>query len=530
MNGYFQLSITENGTGVKVFPPTDGGKSILTADVREYLDTRNIQYDIKAVDTAVTNADGNVVVFTEAKILPERESYRLTVSDDEMMATAYFYPPSDGAQGELMTAQEVLTDLSYKNITYGVQKDAVEAFFAKRMYCTELVVAEGKPVKEGVDASIEYMFNSDLHAKPKIKEDGTVDFFNLDLICHCQAGDVLAKLTPEDLGEDGWSIYDKPVSPQQVKHLDLKGNKNCVISEDKLTLSAGVSGHVSLNQGEVMVSNVYTVDNVDVSTGNVKYDGSIVISGDVDTGFEVNATGDVEVKGSVAGAKINAKGNVVLNRGINGMGKGEIVAGGNVVTKYIESASVRAGGTVSAESIMHSKVMAGTEIYVDGKRGFISGSQVSAKERITAKTLGSEMGANTLVEVGVDPTVKERVKKMQAQIADAEKKREAIQPTLQNFMKLLKSGAKLNEQQTKFAQQTLTQNKILEGLIAKNTAEIERAKELMQEAKRAEIIVNDNCYPGTTIGISDLSMNIKAPVRFSRFIIKEGEIRIAPVN
>ena len=174
--------------------------------------------------------------------------------------------------------------------------------------------------------------------------------------------------------------------------------------------------------------------------------------------------------------------------------------------------------------------MAGTEIYVDGKRGFISGSQVSAKERITAKTLGSEMGANTLIEVGVDPTVKERVKKMQAQIADAEKKREAIQPTLQNFMKLLKSGAKLNEQQTKFAQQTLTQNKILEGLIAKNTAEIERAKELMQEAKRAEIIVNDNCYPGTTIGISDLSMNIKSPVRFSRFIIKEGEIRIAPVN
>ena len=530
MNGYFQLVVTDSGTGVEVHAPSDGGRAILLTDIREYLDARNISYDIKALDEAVTNADGSAKIFSSAKIMAERESYRLTVSDDEMMATAYFYPPSKGVQGEAMTAAEMLNDLTYKQITYGVQKDAVNAYFANRMYCTEIVVAEGKPVVQGTDASIEYLFNADLHAKPKIKEDGTVDFFNLDLISHVQEGDVLARLTPETLGEDGWNIYDKPVSPDQVKHLDLKGNRNCVLSEDKLTLTAGVSGHVSLNQGEVMVSNVYTVDNVDVSTGNIKYDGSIVISGDVDSGFSVEASGDIEVKGSVAGAKLTAKGNVVLTRGINGMGKGEIIAGGNVVTKFIESASVRAGGTVSAESIMHSKVMAGTEIYVDGKRGFISGSQVSAKERITAKTLGSEMGANTLIEVGVDPTVKERVKKMQAQIADAEKKREAIQPTLQNFMKLLKSGAKLNEQQTKFAQQTLTQNKILEGLIAKNTAEIERAKELMQEAKRAEIIVNDNCYPGTTIGISDLSMNIKSPVRFSRFIIKEGEIRIAPVN
>ena len=529
MNGYFQLVVVPNGTGVKVFAPTDGGRAITVTDIREYLDQRSISYDVVKLDEAIQKADGSAVLFNGQKIMPERESYRLDISYDEMTATAFFYPPSDGEKGELMTADELKKDLVYQKITYGVQDANIEAFFKNRQYCTDIVLAQGKPVREGKDAHIEYLFKTDMHAKPQMKEDGTVDFFSLDLISHCKEGDELAKLTPEDPGEDGWNIYNKPVLPQKVQALKLKGNKNCIISEDGLTLSAGVNGHVSLYNNEVSVSNVYTVQGVDASTGNIDYDGSVVVNGDVESGFSVKSNGDVEVKGSVGGASIRAKGNVVLVRGMNGGTSGEIVAGGNVVTKFLEGATVKAGGSVSAESIMRSTVQAGTEVYVDGKRGFIAGGQVSAKERVVAKTLGSEMGAATLIEVGADPTLKESVKKMQAQIADAEKKKEAIQGPLSNLLRILKSGAQLKPEQLKYLQQLNMQNKIFDSTIEKNTAAVEAAKEQMKSAKRGEVIVNETAYPGTTIAISDLSREVKTAVKFSRFVIDEGEIRITAV-
>lgn len=529
MNGYFQLMITDAGTGVRVFAATDGGRSVLTTDVREYLDKRGITYDLVVLDKAVNAADGEVAIFNNTPAMAERESYRLDVSDDGMKATGFFYPPSDGVKGEYMTAQEVKNDLTFQKITYGVQDAEIEAYFKERRYCTEITLALGKPVREGSDAQVEYLFNTDRRAKPQMRDDGTVDFFNLDLISHCQQGDELARLTPEDPGEDGWTVYDKPVQPQKVKHLDLKGNKNCVISEDKLTLSAGVSGHVALNGYEVCVSNVFQVENVDVSTGNIDYDGSVVVNGNVESGFMVKAIGDIEVKGAVGGAVLRAKGNVVLTRGINGMTKGEIHAGGNVVAKFIEAAFVKAGGSVSAESIMRSKVQAGTEIFVDGRKGFIAGGHVAARERITAKTLGSEMGANTLIEVGADPSLKENVKKMKAQVDDAEKKKEAIVMPLANFVRILKSGGTLKPDQLKYMQQLNMQNKILDTLIEKNTAAIEAAQVQMQEGKNAEVIVNETAFPGTTIGIGDLTREIKTAVKFSRFKIDEGEIRIAAI-
>ena len=75
----------------------------------------------------------------------------------------------------------------------GIDEAAVEAYLAKRNYCEDIVIARGKEPVQGKDARIEYFFNTDLSAKPKRNEDGTVDFFHLDTINHCKEGDVLAK-------------------------------------------------------------------------------------------------------------------------------------------------------------------------------------------------------------------------------------------------------------------------------------------------------------------------------------------------
>ena len=147
--------------------------------VRDYLDDKKIEYDVVKISEAVTNQEEEVVIFTEAQIMPERECCIFESSKDRMTVTAVFYPPTEGA--ELMTEEEVLSSLAYRKIVYGIQKDVIHDFFEHRKYCTEIVVAQGKPVKQGQNARVEYHFNVNLRPKPALREDGSVDYHNLNL-------------------------------------------------------------------------------------------------------------------------------------------------------------------------------------------------------------------------------------------------------------------------------------------------------------------------------------------------------------
>ena len=99
-----------------------------------------------------------------------------------------------------MSAEELLNDLALKKITTGIRKEEIQKFLESPDYCTDFVAAQGKLPRIGKDARIEYYFETNLKAKPTLNDDGTVDFFHLNTIAHCNKGDVLARLFPEDPG------------------------------------------------------------------------------------------------------------------------------------------------------------------------------------------------------------------------------------------------------------------------------------------------------------------------------------------
>ncbi len=525
MNGYFQIVITDQGTGIKVFKPQGDGEPLNINVVRDYLEDRKITYDLTKVNEAVTNQDEEVVLFTEAKILPEREGVKFESSKDRMTVTAIFYPPTEGAQ--LLTEKEVLDSLAYRKIIYGVQTENIHKFFENREYCKEIVVAEGKPVKQGQNAKVEYHFNVNRRPRPALKEDGSVDYFNLNLINNVNEGDLLATLHPEVPGEAGINTLGENIKAAAVKSTFIKFGKNTRLSEDKMTLYAEKSGHVTLKEGKVTVSDVLVLENVDVSTGNIDCEGSVEVKGIVATNFSVKAGGNIVVKGIVEGATLEAGNDVVLELGAKA--GGNITAGGNIVAKFIENATLTAKGGITCECILHSTVIAGTEINVTGKRGFIAGGKVCAADKITAKILGSEMGANTIVEVGSDPQLKIRLKELQKEMAAAQKNIESIKPTIEGFSKMLKAGAKFTPDQVANVQKLVGLNKTLTEQIQSNSEEYAELMEKLAEQKEAEVIVEGTAYPGTTVNIGELSMIVKKPVQYSRFVVKEGDVRLAPI-
>lgn len=528
-NGYFQIGCTGVGTVVKLVKPVDGGNEVTAKEIAEYLSGHRIMYDTglltKGIQTAASAANNEFLFLVNKDITPEiRESYVLTIRPDRMLASVRFYPPS--MKGERMTAQEFLMDLKAKGIAFGIKKKEIEAFFAKPGYCTDFIVAMGIPARNGCDARIKYFFNTDLHAKPTLNEDGSVDFFHLNTICHCQKGEVLARLYPEDPGENGITIYGESVKPREVKRKHLGFGRNITLSPDGLQITSDVDGHVTLVEGKVFVSDVLEVENVDTSTGDIEYEGSVRVNGNVLTNFSIKAKGNVEVRGVVEGARIEAGGDIIIARGMNGMGRGTLAANGNVVAKFLENATVSAKGYVSTESILHSRVMAGTEINVTGRKGFITGGRVSATNAVRVKTLGSPMGADTIVEVGADPSVKLRIQELQKLVMEHKKAIEISHPVLTANMQKLQQGVKLTPDQMKSFQEILQEENRRKQEMEQYLQEMEGLQVILDESSNAGVEVSGEVFAGTKICIGDVSMVVKNSMKFCKFVKQQGDVRM----
>lgn len=268
------------------------------------------------------------------------------------------------------------------------------------------------------------------------------------------------------------------------------------------------------------------VDNVNPATGNIECEGSVVVLGNVCENFSVKAKGTVEVKGVVEGAYIESGENIIIARGMKGMGKGKLKAQGNIIAKFIENSDAEAAGYISTDSILHSTVRAGTEITVSGKRGFITGGKVTATNLISVKTLGSDMGADTIVEVGVDPTVKTRIAQLQKLIQDDKKSIEQNEPTIASFLAKMKGGANLSMDQKMYMQSLLTDQKAKKEEYEAAIQELESYEDLLDASNAARVEVTGDVFAGTKICISDVSMVVKTPMTYCQFKKIDGDVKM----
>lgn len=524
-NGFFQLVHKAGGTYIKLTAPRGGGEPLSLIELMEYLHERKIAYHSKTLaDACGELVSEKLVKLNNDSVYPFRESYSLHISTDNMSAVARFYPPSLGA--EKMTAEEMIADLMANKITMGICTDNIQQFFNERHYCQDVTVAKGRPYTAGVSGKIEYFFATDRKAKPTLREDGSVDFHKLNTICPCKKNDLLARLTPAVWGKKGWTVYGEEIKPPEVKEEKLRFGKNIELSEDRLSIYSKVNGHVTLVGGEVFVSNLLELENVDTSTGDIEYDGSIVITGNVFSGYSVKATGDIEIRGVVEGAKVESGGNISIARGMNGMSKGILKAEGHIVSKFLENAEVSAGGYVSAEAILHSHVQAGTDVEVTGKKGFITGGKVMASNKVSVKTLGSAMGAPTIVAVGINPKVKKRQANLLREMQEIKKYIASVEPVIMAAIQKKQKNMAITDEQMKNVRQLAIARQQKKKELEMICMELEELDDILEEGKDPAVEVSEEVYPGTKICILDVSMVVKTNTKFCRFIRSEGDVKI----
>lgn len=526
-NSFFRIEIKDNGTYLYIFPALRDGKKLDIKEIANYIDDVGCYgYYVEGLKIAFNNMVDKPlrIKLSDSKINPYDERVQVIIAPDKMVAYMRFYPPTTG--GKLLTKKDILTKLESEQIVHGISEKIIDVFMTARQYCLNIPVAKGKPLVIAKDTEIEYFFNTKPLSKPKVLEDGSVNFHDLNLFSTVKNGDILAKLTPHDFGEPGITIFGETIHQNKPKIKKLKFGRNIQISEDKSTLISEVDGNVTFMNDTVFVSDTYNVAaDVDTSTGDIDYEGSVMIQGTVRTGFTVKAKGNIQVNGVVEGATLIAGGNIVIKRGVQGMGKGYLRAEGDICAQFFESANVSVDGDVIAGSIMHSNIASGGKVVVSGRKGFIVGGEIVCKSYVEVNSIGNKMETQTIIKVGVNPQLYEEIKKLTSEVTEQTILIEEISSYLNVYKEKIRKGIKLSPENVK---QVKEHNSKLDELKEEYSTKTNRIKEIKAEidkGKAGRVTVLGNSYRGVTIYIANLIYIVKDKDVRSVYKIIEGEIR-----
>lgn len=530
-NAFFQLIQKDDGMYLKAYPEVDGGEKLSVEDVLNYLDKKNLKdVDSGIVKYFVEDANSGkkdvLVKVLEGKQIPEKEFGLVSIDKKGYLAKIRLYPPSD--KGARLSTSELKNLIEQNGVKYGIIEKNIEIALKARLYCMDILVAKAKLPVNGSDAEIVYSFNAEKTLKPTMSEDGSVDFHKLDMIESVKEGQLLATLIPIDYGEPGKDVYGNMIRPKKVRNKRLRHGKNIHLSDDKLQMYSDVSGNVTLVNDMVFVTDTYTIEgDVGPSTGDIDYDGAVEVKGNVITGYTVKATGDITVNGAVEGAMLISEGKIVLKRGMQGMGKGVMEAKGDVISNFIESATVKSGGAIYTDAIMHSNISANGDVIVNGKRGLIAGGSVKTTTKIETKFAGSTMGTQTELEVGFDTTLGERYRNIEKHIDQMTDEKDSIVKNLKILQKRMQTKGKLEPEKMKLIKEGTERIKVIDQTIEEETEAYERIDEEMQRTSDGgKVRVENIAYPGVKIVISNISTFVHTETHRCTFIREGADIRV----
>lgn len=530
VDGYFKISSLSEGVFLTVYPPLGDGTSVniqeILLEVKEKR-IRNVDYD--AINSVVQSNDSSTVKIGEnPETADTSQLFIIDVSKDEFSAYLTILIPPES--GHVITVKEVKNNLKQHNVVYGIMDEVIVEALKHEDYNKAILVAQGiKPV-QGNDAIINYIFKE---KKPPQFDDkqGRIDYKEYSPIISVSEGDVLATKTPATKGIIGMTVTGKKLMVKDGKDIPFPKGANIVVSEDGLELRAAKSGQLPISKsGEINIESVYLVKgDVDYTTGNIDFPGSVIINGNVLAGFTVVAEGNIEIKGAVEKAKVIAGGNIRVGSGVLGKREGLLKAGGDIIAKFVEYSVIESqGDVIISESILHSYVDARKRVVLNGRMGTILGGRIRAGQEIIAKTIGSWTEILTSLEVGIEPRIREEVADLIKEIDEDKKQFNEIRLGIKTLQMLKEKLKKLSTDKEELLNNHLDAQNFLMARLRDATERLSAINKEISVMNDGRIAVYSVVYPGVKISIKTATLTTRQEYKFVVFTAKGGVIEVHP--
>jgi uncharacterized protein (DUF342 family) len=295
-----------------------------------------------------------------------------------------------------------------------VDQEMVNQCF-QRQSVKDMCIAQATLPIRGKDAVYTPLVESETIAPPDVDDQGVADMMSTHQFFIVDVGTPLMKRVPATVGEAGLDVTGKEMKP--VPGNDPGFTKNLtgveISPEDPNVLVAAVKGHPVVVKNGVNIDSTLHVENVDANTGNITFDGSLEVKGEVAAGMTIDVTGDVFIKEGVERAAIKAGNSIKIGGGIIGGEDAErpdeeiieykINAGVDIEAKFVHLATLTAkNNIVVKEYISHSYVKSGNQLLLgqEAGKGMVFGGQCEALHRVVINQLGNEAYIPTHVTAG----------------------------------------------------------------------------------------------------------------------------------
>lgn len=529
-DGEFFVHYFDGDVMLKVVPPIGNGKPVdyktIIANIRDgdsYQITENLVK--KYAESETGGVYERVGSFIQNPV--NDAVFTVEISTDEMTASILATEPmNDGGE---IPADLIERQLKKHNISVGIDREKIDAFVDNPTYGVPVVVAEGIKPEDGRDAYIKYNFETD-RSKLKIKESetGQVNFKELNLIQNVVEGQPLAQKILAERGKAGKTLFGRYLEAKNGKDIPIPLGKNVQLDTDGRTIIASSNGQVLLVGNKINVEPIMEVEGVNIKTGNITFLGTVIVKGNVDDGFNVKASGNIEVYGTVGMSTLEADGDIIVSLGIMGRDEGVVKCGKSLWAKFIQNAKVDVEeNIIVSDGIINANVTCNKRIILQGKRAAIIGGHLFATEEINAKSIGSNGGGSeTILEVGYDPRRKMRLDELNHRQEELLHILDEVNLNVSTLESQKQARRTLSPEKEENLVNLYNQKGELMDESETIAKEIQEIQNYLRELRViGKISASGTVYPGVKLHIRDTKEEIRTEIKSVTFYLENGFVR-----
>ena len=422
------------------------------------------------------------------KNMVKAEEVEVEISTNSMEAYIRVLP-----KDKVLTKERLMDILDLHDIRAGILQKGVEEILSGKNNRKPVLIARGQIPRKGADGWYECYFRTMINKRPKIMKDGSADYKNVEWFETVKAGQKLAYYHKAEPGTDGYTVSGKVIPAQRGMEKGILVGKGFEMQPDRKTYISTVDGMVKMNDTTLEVSRHLEVEDVTMATGNINFDGSLHIKGNVENGTEIHVSEDLEIDGNVGAATIICGGSILLKKGMNSSGHGFIKAEKNIVSRFFESVKVEAKEDIQVNKCLNSQLYAGAMIISSST---IAGGVATAEKGFRITNAGNSIGLPTILKIGYNEQMQEKMQSLNSAIWETDQELRMLNNSYQGIVAKYPPEIR-NSMELFIKLETSVATKKAE--LAQMRAELEKYHAKVKEGK---VVIGGQAFEGTVVEIN----------------------------
>jgi hypothetical protein len=408
--------------------------------------------------------------------------------------------------------QEISSIISSSRVNVAVLRHAVEQLLEGEEVVNRRI-AKGKEAKPPRDGRLVFLVKK-ISRTAEVSEEAAesktaIDPRSLRLFENVENGQEVVRVYPPKKGAPGEDAFGKAIESEMGKEIEYSVDETLRSLPAKkpktyTSITSLTEGYLAQEGSKLSVSNELQINgDVDYSTGNIDFIGSVTITGSVRPGFSVKAKKDILLQGYLEGGHlISSEGSITVEKLVTAGGRSRIQAAKDVTVSVAQGATIRAGRLLSVtKEARNCKLHSYSQI--DMANAELLGGSVYAICGIEAKSFGNEHGVNTNIFFCSDIEMDPGFRKLLSDIAQHEQAltvlRSHLGPYAQQPARIIFLNDDLKERMLKMLRRYTSIAKSYQRLQSVKESKLEGAK----HSTTATVSFSEALYPGVTVENND---------------------------